>query len=85
MSQLCKAIRISISSKTSILGCAVHSDSTLKDASEIEWHHDKDDKWPIAPEKLHQFFNNQPPPAVTPSALLALSNPLLALLTPAMP
>ena len=29
------------------LGCAVHHDGTLKDASEIEWHFDKDDDFPM--------------------------------------
>ena len=28
---------------SSDLGCAVYSDSTLKDASKIEWHFDEDD------------------------------------------
>jgi hypothetical protein len=31
---------------------AVCSDGTLKDASEIEWHYDKDDDLPFAPAKL---------------------------------
>ena len=39
------------------LGCAVHPDSTLKDASEIEWHHDKDDKIPMAGASLSTSFN----------------------------
>jgi hypothetical protein len=29
------------------LGCAVHPDGSLKDASEIEWHFDKDDETPL--------------------------------------
>jgi len=29
------------------LGCAVHTDGSLKDASEIEWHFDKDDETPL--------------------------------------
>ena len=35
------------------LGCAVHPNGSLKDASEIEWHFDKDDETPLtAAEKL---------------------------------
>jgi hypothetical protein len=49
---------------SSNLGCAVRLDGTLKDASKIEWHHDKDDDLPIAPVKLHPIFANQPPPPV---------------------
>jgi hypothetical protein len=45
-------------------GCAVHLDGTLKDASEIEWHYDKDDDLPITPAKLHPFFTSKPAPAV---------------------
>jgi hypothetical protein len=45
-------------------GCTAHSDGTLKDASEIEWHYDKDDDLLIAPAKLHPFFTNQPALAV---------------------
>jgi hypothetical protein len=26
------------------LGCVIHPDSSLKDASEIKWHFDKDDE-----------------------------------------
>ena len=29
------------------LGCAIHPDGSLKDASEIEWHFDKDDETPL--------------------------------------
>jgi hypothetical protein len=45
-------------------GCIVHSDGTLKDASEIEWHYNKDDDLPITPAKLHPFFTSKPAPAV---------------------
>ena len=58
---------------SSDLGCAVRSDGTLKDASEIEWHFDEDDDLPIAPTgatssathiptdvPMHPFFSGQP-------------------------
>ena len=58
---------------SSDLGCAVHSDGTLKDASEIEWHFDEDDNLLIAPigatssitlilmdVPMHSFFSRQP-------------------------
>ena len=57
---------------SSDLGCAVHSDGTLKDASEIEWHFEEDDNLPIAPTgatssvthipadvPMHPFFSGQ--------------------------
>jgi hypothetical protein len=58
---------------SSDLGCAIRSDGTLKDASEIEWHFDKDDDLLIAPTSatlsathipvdipVHPFFSGQP-------------------------
>ena len=39
------------------LGCAVHPDGTLKDASEIDWHHDKDDKIPMAAVSSSKSLN----------------------------
>ena len=55
------------------LGCTICSDSTLKDAFEIEWHFDKDDNLLIAPigatssathisidVLMHPFFSGQP-------------------------
>ena len=39
------------------LGCAVRPDGTLKDASEIEWHHDKDDEIPMAGASSSTSFN----------------------------
>lgn len=47
------------------IGCAVRPDGTLKDASEIEWHFDKDDETPLtaptpsAPtlHEIHPFFS----------------------------
>jgi hypothetical protein len=39
---------------------AIHLDGTLKDASEIEWHYDKDDDLPLAPVGLHPFFASWP-------------------------
>lgn len=52
------------------LGCAVLPDGSLKDASEIEWHFDKNDETPIAPtlpgssavaSPLHPFFSPHAP------------------------
>jgi hypothetical protein len=59
---------------SSDLGCAVRSDGSLKDASEIEWHYDEDDESPMAsvsstsstsslPAKVHPFFTGHPAPA----------------------
>ena len=59
---------------SSDLGCAVRSDGSLKDASEIEWHYDEDDESPMAsvsstsstsslPAKVHLFFTGHPAPA----------------------
>ena len=39
------------------LGCAVRPDGTLKDASEIDWHHDKDDEIPMAAVSSSTSFN----------------------------
>ena len=55
-------------------GCAVRSDGSLKDASEISWHYDVDDDLPIAPvgstsstpispPNIHPFFTSHPAPA----------------------
>jgi hypothetical protein len=33
------------------LGCAIHPNGSLKDASEIEWHFDKDDETPLTAAK----------------------------------
>jgi hypothetical protein len=42
------------------LGCAVHPDGSLKDASEIDWHFNKDDNTPFtATEKLHKSGPSQ--------------------------
>jgi len=51
------------------LGCAVHLDGSLKDASEIDWLFDKDDNTPFTvtekspesgpPQTLHPFFSGQ--------------------------
>jgi hypothetical protein len=46
-------------------GCAVHPDSTLKDASEIEWHNNKGHDSLIAPAMPHPFFTH---PALTLAA-----------------
>jgi len=52
------------------LGCAVRPDGSLKDASEIEWHFDKDDETPIASASqgsptvappTHPFFSAHAP------------------------
>lgn len=55
---------------SSYFGCALCSDGFLKDASEIEWHYNENDKLPIAPvthagsststTKIHLFFANHP-------------------------
>ena len=61
-------------SDSSDLGCAVRSDGSLKDASEIEWHYDEDDESLMAPvsstsstsglpAKVHPFFTGHPAPA----------------------
>ena len=39
------------------LGCTVHPDGTLKDSSEIDWHHDKDDKIPMVAVSSSTSFN----------------------------
>lgn len=59
------------------LGCAVRPDGSLKDASEIDWHFDKDDDTPSSPAEklcgsgppdssqiLHPFFSGHASPAV---------------------
>jgi hypothetical protein len=59
---------------SSNFGCAVRSDGSLKDASEISWHYDVDDDLPIAPvgstsstpispPNIHPFFTSHPAPA----------------------
>ncbi|KAF8799820.1 hypothetical protein BYT27DRAFT_7217371 [Phlegmacium glaucopus] len=50
------------------LGCAVHPDGTLKDASEIEWQYDKDDDAPMAScssssKSIASFFAKKALPA----------------------
>jgi hypothetical protein len=56
------------------LGCAIHPDGSLKNASEIDWHFDKDDnaqftvteKSPKSgpSQTLHPFFLGQASPAL---------------------
>jgi hypothetical protein len=59
---------------SSYLGCAVRSDGTLKDASEIEWEYDVDEASPktpippvastsLTPPNIHPFFTGHPAPA----------------------
>ena len=50
-------------------GCAVDTDGNLKDASEIEWHYDKDDVDPMPgpssssnPTTVSSFFSKKPAP-----------------------
>ena len=50
-------------------GCAVDTDGNLKDASEIEWHYDKDDVDPMPgpssssnPTMVSSFFSKKPAP-----------------------
>jgi hypothetical protein len=73
---------------SSDLGCAVRSDSSLKDASEIEWHYDEDDESPMAsvsstlstsslPAKVHPFFTGHPAPAKNGSRFSPLCSRLL--------
>ncbi|KIL54818.1 hypothetical protein M378DRAFT_59353, partial [Amanita muscaria Koide BX008] len=42
------------------LGCATRSDGTLKDASEIEWHFDKDDETPMLTDTLAVTSSDSP-------------------------
>ena len=39
------------------LGCTVRPDSTLKDASEIDWHHEKDDEIPMVAVSSSKSLN----------------------------
>ncbi|KAF8219933.1 hypothetical protein L208DRAFT_1336739 [Tricholoma matsutake] len=34
------------------LGCAIHPNDSLKDASKIEWHFDKDDETPLTAAEM---------------------------------
>ena len=58
MAQRCPLTHIITTMADTIdLGCAVHPDSTLKDASEIDWHHDKDNKIPMVAVSSSKSLN----------------------------
>jgi hypothetical protein len=47
--------------------CALRADGTLKDASEIVWHHDKDDDVPMAPLSPGEYqFSSSVPSYINP-------------------